>query len=135
MPHQIMPHTADVRLLTASETLPGLFIEALQGMVEIMKPIIKVKAKPVKRRISVESPDRTSLLIDFLNEALSMSEINKETYTDVIWKNFAENSLTAELVGKSVAGFQKDIKAVTYHEAKIKQNKKGNWETVIVFDI
>lgn len=115
--------------------MPGLFIEALRGMAEIMKPIEEIKALPASRRLSIKAADRTALLIDFLNEVLSIVEINREIYTDVVWQNLSENSLTAEFIGKSVAGFQKDIKAATYHEAEVRRNARGNWETTIVFDI
>lgn len=135
MPYQILPHTADVRLRVKSETLPRLFIEALQGMTEIMKPLEEIKARPASRHLSLEAADSTVLLIDFLNEVLSIAEINREIYTDIVWQNFSEKSLAADLIGKTVSGFAKDIKAATYHEAEVRRNTRGNWETIIVFDI
>ena len=135
MPHQILPHTADVRLLVENETVEGLFIEALQGMTEIMKPIEEINARPASRRISLKAADSTALLVDFLNEVLSMTEIKHETYTDIVWQHFSERRLTVKLIGRSVAGFAKNIKAATYHEADIRKNPKGNFETVIIFDI
>jgi SHS2 domain-containing protein len=41
----------------------------------------------------------------------------------------------ATIKGNRVSYFDEDIKAVTYHEAAVKQNNEGQLETVIIFDI
>ena len=40
-----------------------------------------------------------------------------------------------KLSGTRINNFDEEIKAVTYHEANVIKNKKGLWETCIIFDI
>lgn len=135
MPYKILKHTADVRLKVEAKTMTSFFKEALSGMNRISKAKIKKNSPIFKRKISIESSDKTALLVDFLNEVLSLNNIYKETYTDAVFNKISENFIEAELEGRAVEEFGEDIKAATYHEADVKQNKKGNWETIIVFDI
>ena len=37
--------------------------------------------------------------------------------------------------GFDIEEFDDDIKAVTYHEAEVRKNGKGNLETYMIFDI
>ena len=74
------------------------------------------------------------LLIDFLNEALSLSQIHKEAYMVVRFSSFSETELEGELEGKP-AVFGEDIKAVTYHGAEIIKSNSGDYEIIILFDI
>ena len=134
MPYEIVPHIADVRLKASGKTPEELFSEALKGMMSIAKPAVKNSAEPARRHINIASPDQTALLIDFLNEALSLSQIHKEAYTVVRFPRFSETNLEAELEGKP-AVFGEDIKAVTYHGAEIIKTDKGDYEVMILFDI
>lgn len=139
MPYEILKHTADVRLRVEGETLERLFSDALEGMMEIIKksqvPIPNDQSPKVKRAVSVQAGDKTALLVDFLNEVLSLSQINKEVYPAVTFDELSETSLKGGLEGVEVGEFDEDIKAVTYHEAEIKKNPAGNWETILIFDI
>ncbi|MEK7192164.1 MAG: archease, partial [Patescibacteria group bacterium] len=74
-------------------------------------------------------------LVDFLSEALALSHIHKEIYNKVIFRKFSPNSLEADLEGAPAEFFDEDIKAVTYHEADVKKDAKGNWSAAIIFDI
>ena len=89
----------------------------------------------VRRSIKIESPDITALLVDFLSDALSLSQINREIYNKVRFVYFSETLLDAELEGVKVGSFDRDIKAVTYHEANIKELNEGAYSTLLVFDI
>ena len=124
-----------MRMSVKGKTFEELFQDALLGMVEIMNPSRPREARPVKREIAIEAPDATALLIDFLNEALSSMQVEREAYAVVRFLSLSEHSLKAKLEGYKAGSFGEDIKAVTYHEAKIKQNEKGEWETILVFDI
>jgi len=135
MSYEILGHTADVRLRIGSETLEELFRDALLGMMEIAKSDQKTNAERTTRTIALEASDQTALLVDFLNEVLFQSHVNKEIYTGVTFTKFQEKSLGAEIEGIPVDEFDEDIKAVTYHEADVKKNKEGKWGTTLVLDI
>lgn len=135
MAHKVLSHTADLRLRATGATKEELFSEALKGMTKIMKKDAFGKSPSLSRHFAVEAPDITSLLIDFLNQALSLSQIHREAYTEISFDSFSDTRCETNLYGIPVEYFDEDIKAATYHEANVRQNRKGEWETVVIFDI
>lgn len=133
MPYEILEHPADLRLRVWGRSLDALFKDALAGMNEFLGG--KAKTGRIKRNVKINSSDKTALLVDFLNEALSLSQIHREAYAEVSFKKLTDTEAAAELVGSPVEEFAEDIKAATYHEANVIQNPDGVWETILVFDI
>jgi SHS2 domain-containing protein len=131
----MLEHTADVRIFVQGDSLEELFLDAVYGMMEILKPRFDNQKQVTQRAITLEAADITALLIDFLNEVLLASQINKEAYDEVIFKTLSLRSLEAILRGVAVRSFDEDIKAVTYHEAEIRRTEDAKWETMIIFDI
>jgi len=131
--YEILPHTADLKIKVFGETKEELFLNALLAMSECLKPDVKQKA--IKREISVKSADLSALLVDFLSEALYLSQVNKESYNDLKINNFSDTQINGELSGFSIERFGEDIKAATYHNLDISQKDDSTWEAVILFDI
>lgn len=132
MPFKIEPHTADVRLLVEADSYEKLLTEAVAGLMQIIGG--KNPADGVRRQINIAASDRTSLLVDFLNEVLSLSHTNKEIYTEVELTNVSENTVSANLTGNIVGRFGQDVKAVTYHEAEVTE-ENGHWQVNLVLDV
>lgn len=135
MPFQILEHTADFRMKVEGKTLRELFASAVEGMMKTMKERPAPPEEPAERRISLKAGDSTALLVDFLNKILTLAHVNKEIYTAIEWKEITETSLTVKINGGKVDSFDKDIKAVTFHQADVRKNPDGMWETFVVFDI
>lgn len=135
--HQLLAHTADVRLRAAGNSLEELFRAALEGVNELLKPgDYRPSKTPQKEElISVVSSDTTSLLIDFLSEVLAHSYTRKVLYCQLEFLQLDEDSLQAKISGHRTSGFAKEVKAVTYHEAEIKKTHKNRYEITIVLDI
>ena len=133
--YEILPHTADLKIRAFGRTKEELFSNALLGMSDALRPKIKdqkiIKAKDVK----VKSPDLGALLVDFLSEVLYLTQVNKEVYIEVKFKEFSDTELKAELFGRKVERFGEDIKAITYHNLDIHQGKDGTWEATVLFDV
>ncbi|OGI19253.1 MAG: hypothetical protein A3J06_03835 [Candidatus Moranbacteria bacterium RIFCSPLOWO2_02_FULL_48_19] len=125
MPYSFLEHTADVRMRVTGDSPEGLFRDALFGMVSLMSPETKKEGEKIRRKIALDAPDRTALLIDFLNEALVWMHTESEAYTEVRFHTLGERKLEAELEGERVAGFGEDIKAATYHEAEVGKDPTG----------
>ena len=117
----------------SAATLEGLFADALHGLMELVKPE-NISAQTVRVQIHVAAPDSTALLIDFLNEVLTRCHIRREIYPRAAFRSLTSTSVDAELEGHPVAGFGEDVKAVTYHEADVRE-QEGRWSTMLVFDI
>jgi len=135
--YKVLEHTADVRLWVESDTFRGLLAAALEGMAGLIKQSegAVVNDKRFEEAIELDAPDSTALLVDFLSEVLTLSHQKKAVFTELQIDELDNNRIVGKVTGYRTDGFDDDIKAVTYHEAEIKKNKAGNFETMIVFDI
>jgi protein archease len=130
---EVIDHTADVRVHVRAASMDELFREALRGTIALLRP---VRGAPVaEREIIVNAPDRTALLVDFLNEALSSAHARREAYDDVLFFDLSETHLQARLRGVAAVSFGNDVKAVTYHQADVHRDESGLWQTMLVVDI
>lgn len=138
-------HTADLKIRVYGKTLADLFRNAVIGMFQSIGPQVpgcRVENErlvcdqlTVKHDIEVASIDLEALLVDFLSEALYLSDVYNEAYLDAKIHKVNDKSIQATLYGVKVTGFEVvEIKAVTYHELKIEQ-VEGLWQADIVFDI
>ncbi len=125
-------HTADLALEVWAIDLPGLLVEAAHGMNELMGVEIEI-SREIKKKISIIADDPESLLVMFLSELLYYAELERIGFYDF---NITLDSyhLTAGLFGGVLKSQLKEIKAVTYHDLKIKELSCGLMVT-IVFDI
>jgi SHS2 domain-containing protein len=129
---EILQHTADIRLHVRASSVEELFRDAMRGLFAIMNATSA--GAPITRRLTLEGVDRTDLLVDFLSAALSRAHIDRAVFDDVRFHRLTETELDAEIVGREQAGFEQDVKAVTYHEADVRE-REGVWETGLVLDI
>jgi len=142
---EMLPHTADIKIRVYGKTLEDFFCNAVIGMFQSIGPKIpgcKIKNErvicdnlPERHTVQVESPDIGALLVDFLSEALYLSDVNNEAYLWADVQEVSQTKIKATLHGIKVEGFEVvEIKAVTYHEMDV-QKIDGFWQTNIVFDI
>ena len=135
MKYQILEHKADIKIKIFGKTLEELFKNAALAMAQILKrdPKLRIHPNASKEKMKIKSLGREILLVDFLNEILARSQINKCLYRVSSFK-IQDSSIEAELISYPVESFDEDIKAATYHDLKISQ-KDGRFEVVILFDI
>lgn len=133
--YKIIAHTADVRLQVTGTTLPELFLAAIDGMNHIIKPHQSNQKREISHKITLSSPDTTTLLIDFLSAVLTKTQVTKNIFCSIEFEQFHPTNIVAIIYGHAVNAFSEDIKAVTYHEANIIKNQKGDYQTTIIFDI
>jgi len=131
--YQILEHKADLKIKTFGKTKEELFSNMLLAMTESQKATIL--PQEVRRDFKIKSSDLPSLLVDFLSEVLYLSQVNKEIYKEVKFKEFTDDEIKGELIGQKVESFGEDIKAVTYHSLDIHQRKDGTWQATILFDV
>ena len=131
---EILEHKADLKIRVFGKTKEELFENAMIGMFEAAKYEKEIKNQKSKIKIKVKSIDLPSLLVDFLSETLYLVETRKEVYQKVEFKKFSDNEIEATLIGKKLKRMGVHIKAVTYHQLKIKK-RGGFFEAEIIFDI
>jgi len=134
---EFLPHTADIKMRVEAKTLEELFKVAMRGMAEILKEgrCNERHNWPLEANISITSKDRTCLLIDFLSEVLSLSCSEKAIYCQLQITTLGAKKMEATIFGTAIDDLDEEIKAVTYHEAKLEKNNNGLWETFVIFDI
>lgn len=135
---RFLPHTADVRVRLEAGSQESLFRAALAAMNRLLKRAgcKKNGRYELDLPVLIEAKDATVLLVDFLSEALSAAYTEKAVYCRIHFEELTRTRLRATLSGRSVAAFDEDIKAVTYHEAEVVHDEKtGRWSTLVVFDI
>jgi SHS2 domain-containing protein len=127
-----IPHKADLALEVWASSLSGLFTQAARGMVHLMQ-ISSSTSKVADRKINLEEIDLENLLVSFLNELLADIQQNGCSY-DQMDLEINHFSLKGKLTGKKIGGFNREIKAATYHDLKIVEKISG-YKTTITFDI
>jgi len=133
--YQILDHSADIKLKIEADSLKELFRGAAIALSEILaqEEDIDYKTK-IEEEISLRSYDYNVLLVDFLNEILALSDIKNSVFKEIIIKEISENEIFAIIKGYPIRRFNREIKAVTYHQLEIK--KVNNlYQTIILFDI
>ncbi|MFC1842709.1 archease [Candidatus Dependentiae bacterium] len=142
---EVLSHTADIKIRVYGKTLKAFFRNAVIGMFQVIGPKIPGCKKennrvicnnlPQRHKVEIESFDLDSVLVDFLSEALYLSDVHDQAYLDADIDEVTENKICAILHGIKVQGFEVvEIKAVTYHEMQVKKID-GIWQSNIVFDI
>lgn len=135
--YRFLSHTADIAVLLQADSKKELFAAGLHAMNEVLREGFCGQAPPsnIEETLALQSIDDTALLIDFLSEALTLSYLRRCLFCKVEIARLAGGALTATLHGCPVDFFTDDIKAVTYHDAHIRQTTAGRWETPVIFDI
>jgi len=132
--YKILEHRADFKIRVFGKTKEELFLNALLAVRDFLEPET-TEGKEKKREIKISAPDLSLLLVDFLNEVLYLIQTKKEIYQRIEFLDFKDTKLKAKLFGKKVKYFLREIKAATYHNLEVSQNKNGLWQAVILFDI
>ena len=84
--------------------------------------------------IEIESPDAESLLVDWLNELLYLSQVHKRVLGRFEIAQMNETELRAVALGGPSPHRAKEIKAATFHNLEITRHQ-GGYSATIVFDV
>ncbi len=133
MKYKVLEHKADLKIQAFGKNLPELFSNILEGMFRSCQPEISGKKKCV-RKVQIKSQNLESLLVDFLSEALYLSDINNEVYFKAKFDLLNERELSAKLEGYKMESSVFEIKAVTWHNLEIKK-QKHQWQATVLFDV
>ncbi len=130
-----LAHTADLEIRVWGEDLVSLFRQAAAGMIQLSGvEELAEGISSVQQNISLEAMDIEGLLILFLEELLYRLTEDYMVYEIQKLSISSEYTLKAKLTGAQIKSYQRDIKAVTYHNLNIRNTADG-YEVNIVFDI
>ena len=132
--YEILPHTADLEIQVKAATKVGLLYHVLPALEEISGAVTLGEDTGIQAFHLVAVQDDL-LLVDFISDCLlwMFGEFNLVSgLSDVTWDG---NILAGKAITRPVRYFQKEIKAVTFHEAALKNSPLGYWECRLIFDI
>jgi SHS2 domain-containing protein len=125
-------HTADWQLDVWAPDLPGLLEQAARGMYNLAGARLEDGPRRVRSFI-VSGDDAETLLVHFLSELLYIEEQEGLGFNEFDL-TLRGDRLVAHLSGARLAQWDKEIKAVTYHNLKIRNSSNG-LNVSIVFDV
>jgi protein archease len=125
-------HTADWELEVWAPDLPGLLVQAAQGMYWLMGARFDESTR-LQRTLEFSGVDEESLLVSFLQELLYLADSEGLAF-DRFEVAIDGKGGRAELSGAPLAQLGKEIKAVTYHNLAVRKTATG-LEASLVFDV
>jgi SHS2 domain-containing protein len=136
-PYHTFDHTADLGLAINGASEEKLFANAAFAIFDIMTDLNRVEARDA-RRIAVEGDNREDLLINFLREVLYLYNGERWLLKEIRIIQISKKGLEAEALGEAFDEQKheicKEIKAVTYHQAEVRQTPAG-WTARVIFDV
>jgi SHS2 domain-containing protein len=140
--YQILEHTADIGILVRGSDPEALFERCAAAMFDLMVDLDAVardlSAGAVVDDFEVEAPDREALLVAWLGELLGRAMVDSVIYAAFELRRQSDTHLLGRAWGKpfELANqvFRTEIKAVTYHELLVSEDREG-WTARVIFDI
>jgi len=137
---EVIEHISDIGLKVFGETKKKLFLNAARGMFFIITGSSELTRQKNQQywTIKCKGSDVENLLIEWLSE-LYIHSTDFVILYDFTIEYLTNNSLQAKSFGIKISespyNIEKEIKAVTYQNLQVLENKKGYWEATIIFDI
>lgn len=130
-----LPHTADIKIRASAPTPDALFSEAFAALMQVMYG--KDRRGGVLREVSLEAPDRESLMLDFLSETLFLSEVDGLVFSRAevrITGNSLHATLDGEAFDPSRHAGGSEVKGISWSGLSITHDTNG-YMLDILFDV
>ncbi|MCK4340472.1 MAG: archease [Phycisphaerae bacterium] len=133
--YEFFDHTADIGVRVRAPSLPGLIEPCTEGLYAIIGEIATA-GEPTARTIDISGDDPAIMLRDYLAELLYLFDEGRRCFTDIDAREFTPERLVvagqARPVDKARSFFEREVKAITYHELAIRPVTDGYEATYIV---
>ena len=134
MEFEEVEHTADKALRVFGTNLTELFLNAAEGMTQLMVADVSEISTEIEKSIELDAIDTESLLVEWLSELAYWAESDMLVFIKFRIQKASATHLQANIFGGKTSMLEKHIKAVTYHNLKIIRTSQG-LEATIVFDV
>lgn len=134
---EVLEHTADVGLMVYGQDLTSLFANAGEAFFYLMTDLRKVRLR-TERKIEIGKESLERLMVDWLTGLLYFHDVENLLFKRFIVESVGEEGLKAKVKGEAyqegVHLIKSAVKAVTYHQIEVRQ-EKGGWRARIIFDL
>ncbi|NCO11782.1 archease [Candidatus Pacearchaeota archaeon CG_4_9_14_0_2_um_filter_39_13] len=133
--YEFFEHASEIKFRAYGRTIERAFENTALAISDILSRGDKVEPAGVKK-IEIEGENNESLLYDFIDELIYLLDAEHFIVAKAIVK-IQGKKLEAKVFGDDALKYpgMDSIKAATYSEMHVKQNKDGNWEVQIVVDV
>lgn len=131
---EILEHKADLKIRVKGKTLSELFNNAAFALAVSQKGDENFSNEKIQKEIKIKASDANTLLVDFLNELLYLSDTEELVFPEIEFKKINEKGLEAVASGYKYDNLKIEIKAATFHGLEIKKEKE-KFSAEIIFDI
>jgi SHS2 domain-containing protein len=134
---EILDHTADIGIIVHGEDLKSLFENAGKTFFHLITDLKKVRLR-TERKIEIGGESLERLMVDWLNELLYLHDVENLLFKRFHVESVGEAGLKAKVNGEifqeGVHVIKTEVKAVTYHQLEVRQ-EKGGWRARIIIDL
>lgn len=134
MAYKFLEHTADIKFIAKNKNLEGLFLDAIEAIIFIVKENQVIKEN-IKAPIKIRENSIEKLLHNFLEEVIFLLDsknfvISKVEKLKINEKDF---SLSCVFSGDNILNYEisNGIKAITYNSLKLEHDKEWLFECVV----
>ena len=135
--YRLLEHTADMGIEARAESCPKVLEEMARGLTMMLFGDSPVSASVVTK-IHLHEEDSVELMVAWLNEILYWCEQNNlvpvETRIDALEESELWATLSGEPFDQKRHHVERQVKAVTYHKAKLKETS-GGWYARVYVDL
>lgn len=131
--YKVIDHPSDIGIEVYGKTLSELFENAAFGMMDMMFDLTQVDTKR-SFAVKISAENIESLLISWLSELIYISDAKKIALCKFEINKLTDTQLEAKVIGGKINKVKESIKAATYSQLEIKEDK-GFFKARIVFDV
>lgn len=125
-------HVGEWKVSLAADSLEELFAEAARVIADACGDS---SGEPGGwHKIELDAKEEGTLLVEWMNEILGLSEIERSAMAEVRNLKIGDGRLTAEVRGKRVEEWISPLKAATYHGLKLLRDGE-RWRAEILLDV
>ncbi len=135
--YRLFDHTADLGMEFFGNSREELFASAGAGIFDVISDINRIKAEETFQ-INVEGIDLEDLLVNWLRELLYLHQVKgmllSEFHISEMNDLHLKGSVRGEPFDEKRHEIKKEVKAATYHNIEVTENK-GRWTARVIFDV
>lgn len=137
MKFEFFDHTADIGARVYGATKEEVFQNAAAALYHALGTF-KLEGERKTEFLKLKADTEAELLVEFLGELLFRFDSHRLLFDQVEIQELKSGYLAARLSGREVDLARSEpnyeIKAVTYHQAEIKE-ENGRWRAKVIFDV
>ena len=132
--YEFLDHTGEMVLLVRAPGLDQLFAEAARALGELEREGVPETGQTVSCRVTLNAGDLPTLLIDWLNELIYLSETEAAVPVRATVHLAEPARLNAEVELTRLERRPALVKAATHHRLRLEQGPAG-WVAEVTLDV